>query len=382
VRYFKQIWQALIRRFRGVAIPPVIESPREPVSALDDKAAALADVAGIQARLDQLGQWDEQQLEDLRQRIGLLESERDTAREQVDRLRAALEGMRSRQEQAEIHANTLQARLREQGEQHQAALQDALIRERRQARRLNLAMTIAGAAFVLGVAISVTGFLESRNNADLLAGINQGIRDIQTTIGHHQARLLQQQAAVLATRGISETPSAEKSLPAPTEDNASGPPAQPLPEPDFVVTGSLPVAGHDFRSRQDVRSFFEENARQPGVIALPGGVQYKVLIPGDGRMPALSDTVVIEYRAFRPDGTELDNSFRELQPSTFVVSEAMPGLREALQHMQENAQWELYIPPALISDGVRKRGRFGFEPLIYTVELLSVVSTQSPLPAE
>ena len=117
-------------------------------------------------------------------------------------------------------------------------------------------------------------------------------------------------------------------------------------------------------------------------MTLPGGVQYRVLIPGSGRTPAPSDTVVIEYRAFRPDGTELDNSFREMQPSTVVVSEALPGLGEALQHMQENAQWELYVPPALVSDSVRKRGRFGFEPLIYTVELLSVTPAPSDLPGE
>ena len=82
--------------------------------------------------------------------------------------------------------------------------------------------------------------------------------------------------------------------------------------------------------------------------------------------------MAIEYRALRPDGTELDNSFRETQPLTFVVAEAPPGLREALQHMQEGAQWELYVPTALVRNGVRKRGQFAFEPRIYVVELLSI----------
>ena len=40
--------------------------------------------------------------------------------------------------------------------------------------------------------------------------------------------------------------------------------------------------------------------------------------------------------------------------------------------MQEGAQWELYIPTALVRNGVRKRGQFGFEPRIYVVELLSI----------
>jgi hypothetical protein len=380
--HIKQIWQALKRRLQGTGLSPAAEPLREQPANLHEKPDLQANLAGLKAELEQYRLLDEQQLEELRRRVGVLESERDTAREQVNRLRVMLSDMASRQEQAEIHANTLDIQLSEQRTQHQAALQDALIRERRQARRITLAMTIAGAAFVLALVFSVTGLLESSNNADLLAGINQGIRDIQTTIEHQQAIMLQQQAAAHTPRAIPEIPPTEISMPMPTGDTATSPSAPLLPEPDFVVTGSLPVAGHGFRSRQDVRSFFEENARQPGVVTLPGGVQYRVLIPGDGSTPSPSDTVVIEYRAFRPDGTELDSSFREQQPSTFLVSEAIPGLREALQHMQENAQWELYIPPALISEGVRKRGKFGFEPLIYTVELLSVVSAQSPITAE
>jgi hypothetical protein len=378
----KQIWQALKRKFRGAALSPAVERLRETPRAVDVNADLPANVAGLEARLDQLRQRDEQQLQDLRRRVDLLESARDTAREEVDRLRIALADAVSRQERAEIQATTLEARLRELDEKHQAALQEALIRERRQVRRVTLAMTVAGAALLLGIALSVSGFLESRDNADLLAGINQGIRDIQTTIDQHQTLLQQERAAVQNLRTLPETPPARIAAPDALVGAETPAHVAQLPEPDFVVTGSLPVSGHSFGSRRDVRSFFEENARQPGVITLPGGVQYRVLIPGDGRIPKPTDTVVIEYRAFRPDGTELDNSFRELQPSTFIVNEALPGLREALQHMQENAQWELYVPPALTSDGVRRRGRFAFEPLIYTVELLSVTPAQSGLHGE
>jgi FKBP-type peptidyl-prolyl cis-trans isomerase FklB len=83
---------------------------------------------------------------------------------------------------------------------------------------------------------------------------------------------------------------------------------------------------------------------------------------------------VVEYRAFRPDGTETDNSFKEQLPTTFTVDEAIPALKEALPQMQEGAQWELYIPASLAYPGIRKRGPRGFEPLILTVELISVIA--------
>lgn len=69
---------------------------------------------------------------------------------------------------------------------------------------------------------------------------------------------------------------------------------------------------------------------------------------------------------------EFTRRSRRHKPLTFVVAEAPPGLREALQDMQEGAQWELYVPTALVRNGTRKCGQFGFEPRIYEVELLSI----------
>jgi len=59
----------------------------------------------------------------------------------------------------------------------------------------------------------------------------------------------------------------------------------------------------------------------------------------------------------------------------YRIDKAIPGLQEALLHMNEGAQWELYIPPRLAYRGVRKRGigDRAFEPLIYIVELKSVI---------
>lgn len=124
-----------------------------------------------------------------------------------------------------------------------------------------------------------------------------------------------------------------------------------------------------------MRTFFEENARQLGVISLDSGLQYKVLSRGNGRRPGPADRVVFDYQTFLADGTEIYNSYHEKEPAVFGIDEVVPGLREALQRMDEGAQWELYVPPRLAHKGVRKRGRGkqAFEPFIYVVELKSVM---------
>jgi hypothetical protein len=373
VRKISQIWQGLIQRFRWRAKPAGLESGRTTASS-DEHAELLANMAGLQSELAHFRQQDEQQLDELRLRVGEIESERDTRLQQLEVLRGELEEAVARQDKAEIHANNLEIRLREQAEEHHAAQQRALIRERRQARRLNVTMTVAVMAFMLAFVLSVETFREAQNNTRLMAGIHQGIQDIRDTIRNFQTS--EHHAAAPATGSTEQQPPSAAEAPGqiPADKAGSEQSGPVLPEPDFVAIGSLPLSGNNFSSRRDASTFFQENARQPGVVALPSGLQYREIIPGSGGTPGPADTVVIEYRAFRPDGTELDNSFRETQPSTFIVAEAIPGLREALQLMQEGGQWELYVPPALVSNGVRKRGRFGFEPLIYVVELLSIAA--------
>ncbi|MGD2056559.1 MAG: FKBP-type peptidyl-prolyl cis-trans isomerase, partial [Gammaproteobacteria bacterium] len=285
---------------------------------------------------------------------------------------------------AGTRVDSLELRLREQQQEHDAALQRALVRERRQARRLTAALMVAAAAFVLGIAGSAINFWEVRNTTRLLAEVSHGISQIRITMEGRAAGTVPAPSPRVAPAeplDESASPDIPESLPpgpeAASQETASaeqGLSGQKLPEPDFVVSKSLPLDDHTFRSRQDARAFFEENARQPGVISLPNGLQYRELIPGTGRSPGSSDQVVVEYRAFRPDGTETDNSFKGELPTTFTVDEAIPALKEALPLMQEGAQWELYIPARLAYPGVRKRGTRGFEPLILTVELISVVA--------
>ena len=360
------------------------EHERELSAARLEKQALLGQVTGLQDDLERISSRDEELRADLQQRFDRLQAEREAANQELVALRSSLAEASSRQEQADTRVDSLELRLREQQQEHDAALQQALVRERRQARRLTAALMVAAAAFVLGIAGSAINFWEVRNTTRLLAEVSQGISQIRISMEGRSAGTvpapsrpvapaepLDESAPPVISESLPAGPEGASQEPAVTEQGLSG---QKLPEPDFVVSKSLPLDDHTFRSRQDARAFFEENSRQPGVITLPSGLQYRELIPGTGRSPGSSDQVVVEYRAFRPDGTETDNSFKEQLPTTFTVDEAIPALKEALPQMQEGAQWELYIPASLAYPGVRKRGPRGFEPLILTVELISVIA--------
>jgi len=119
--------------------------------------------------------------------------------------------------------------------------------------------------------------------------------------------------------------------------------------------------------------FLEENKKKPGVVTLPSGLQYKVIVEGTGKTPTDSDTVETQYRGQLIDGTEFDSSYKRGQPATFPVKGVIPGWTEALKLMKEGAKWELYVPSDL-AYGERGAGNVigPHSTLIFEVELLKI----------
>ncbi|MHC4199755.1 MAG: FKBP-type peptidyl-prolyl cis-trans isomerase [Planctomycetota bacterium] len=119
-------------------------------------------------------------------------------------------------------------------------------------------------------------------------------------------------------------------------------------------------------------AFLAANAKRPGVVALPSGLQYKVLKKGTGRKPTTADTVVCHYRGTFVDGREFDNSYKRNKPAQFPVTGVIRGWTEALQLMAVGAKWQLFIPSEL-AYGKSGRGTIGpNETLLFDIELVGI----------
>ena len=132
-------------------------------------------------------------------------------------------------------------------------------------------------------------------------------------------------------------------------------------------------------------AFLAANATKPGVVTLPSGLQYKILVAGTGPKPTADDRVVCNYRGMLLDNTEFDSSYKRGQPVTFPVTGVIKGWTEALQLMPVGSKWQLFIPADL---AYGERGQATIEPnatLVFEVELLSIVpkapaATPAPTP--
>ncbi len=127
------------------------------------------------------------------------------------------------------------------------------------------------------------------------------------------------------------------------------------------------------KNKKEAEAFLTGDKKKEGIVSLPSGLQYKVIKPGAGKKPKLTDTVMVHYRATLIDGTEFSNSYLRGQPEILIVKEVIPGLTEALTLMQEGAKWLLYIPPNLAYGERGAGGQVGPNvALIFEVELLSI----------
>ena len=89
--------------------------------------------------------------------------------------------------------------------------------------------------------------------------------------------------------------------------------------------------------------FLAANADEDGVETTASGLQYKVIKPGEGASPAVTDTALVKYEGTLRDGMVFDANEQTPMPVGGVV----PGFSEALQLMQKGGEYRIWIPSAL-----------------------------------
>ncbi len=127
-------------------------------------------------------------------------------------------------------------------------------------------------------------------------------------------------------------------------------------------------------NREAGEKFLMENAKNDSVIVLPSGLQYKVLVKGDGEVPLENQTVQVNYEGRLIDGTVFDASSKhDTKPSEFKPTQVIKGWTEALTMMPVGSKWQLFIPYYL-AYGEKSAGKIQpYSALIFDVELVGIV---------
>lgn len=129
------------------------------------------------------------------------------------------------------------------------------------------------------------------------------------------------------------------------------------------------------KSADAAKAFMAENAKKPGILSLPSGVQYKIVKsgPAGGISPKPEDEVKVNYEGALTDGKVFDSSYQSGSPVVFQLGGLIPAWVEAMQQMKPGDEWMLYVPP---EQGYGDRQSGPIPPnsvLVFKIELLGVL---------
>jgi len=151
---------------------------------------------------------------------------------------------------------------------------------------------------------------------------------------------------------------------------------------DISEEESMTILQDFFRKIQEEKSaeaneagaaYLDENGAKEKVTTTESGLQYEVLVSGDGAKPTTNDQVTVHYHGTLIDGTVFDSSVDRGEPATFGVTQVIKGWTEALQLMSVGDKWKLTIPSNLAYGDQGAGGMIGpGSTLIFEVELLSI----------
>ena len=133
-----------------------------------------------------------------------------------------------------------------------------------------------------------------------------------------------------------------------------------------------------FKKRSDenqakAEEFLAANISKNGIVALPSGIQYRIIEDGEGARPNMDSTVKVHYRGSKISGLEFDSSFARGVPEEFTVNTVLKGWQEVLPLMKTGATWQIFVPPEL-AFGPRGNPPVGpNEALIFDLKLVEII---------
>lgn len=126
------------------------------------------------------------------------------------------------------------------------------------------------------------------------------------------------------------------------------------------------------KARKSGEDFLAANKTQPNIQSTPEGIQYQVLIQGQGEQPAQTDEVLVHYAGYLIDGKKFDSSYDRGEPLTLSLNNVIEGWKIGIPLMKKGSKYKFFIPENL-AYGARATGEIpAYSTLVFEVELLDI----------
>jgi FKBP-type peptidyl-prolyl cis-trans isomerase FklB len=366
-----RFWHETTARLRK----PFRHRARSSLASGMQRDSTVVQLEHVRDKLAAAGQAETARMAGLERRLALLETEYTATSSQLQVMEQELTVFSSGLENTQLQVKSLAQQLEEGQQLYLQTVQDTQLQLRRQDMRLNWLTMVSAFALLLAVVASAILIWDVQKNAGLLAAMSADIKQLSMTVERQGSP--SGSAALGKLTGGPDKPLTK--LP-PGTDRTNVPASAVTQQTagngsatDAIQSGGVPTV-MDAAPADEVRQFFARNASMPGMVTLPGGVQYRVVRQGDGKSPGMNDWVVVDYLGMTPDGSIFENTYDSGQHATFGMNGLLPGWQEPLLRMQEGSEFEVYVPPDIANiGGIPSLKKQTGEPGIYLIELIQVV---------
>lgn len=121
----------------------------------------------------------------------------------------------------------------------------------------------------------------------------------------------------------------------------------------------------------EAAAFMKEIRAKDGVVSLPNGLAYEVVVAGTGPKPREDQMVKVHYTGRLISGAVFDSS-QGGEPVEFRLDGVILGWREGLVHVNQGSKVILYVPPHLAYGDSGTPEIPPASTLIFEIELLDV----------
>ena len=124
---------------------------------------------------------------------------------------------------------------------------------------------------------------------------------------------------------------------------------------------------------EEAETFLATNKTRAGVTTTDSGLQYEVVVEGDGEKPTADDVVTVHYKGSFLDGNVFESSYDSGTPATFALGGVIDGWVEGVQLMSVGSKYRFFLHPDLAYGETGSAPVIGpSQLLIFEVELLSI----------
>ncbi|MCR5498456.1 MAG: hypothetical protein K6F48_11525 [Paludibacteraceae bacterium] len=133
------------------------------------------------------------------------------------------------------------------------------------------------------------------------------------------------------------------------------------------------------KNKEAGEAYMRDKRLQSDVMEDPSGLLYSIVSKGEGVRPYVDDTVNITYT-----GKTIQDSVYVSKTETIAMSDLEDGLQIGLRHMQEGANYKLFIPYYLMYGSVSTQFSYGgknvtvmsYSAVVYDMTLNKVIKVE------